>query len=292
MSIREPSKDELRTLWDTGVSLDSAWFKFSPTFDYNSLMALRIHPANDDTLGVKNPRYQELNKGWLPGTWEGRQTKLAIATSSARAYLLGEIYAGRLWAIGFLTLANGFDEPVRVPRQFFLINEGAEPAIHPDIDWGSEELKAGSNSYFDIRILRPPVSHNDELIDWNTIPRNVNDEPLEWIAGPENASNKSAEELQSKTASQLPSETAPTTLNPTRPIGRPNRSDAIRSKVRELWKTDEKFRGMPNRLDQAEEIRARMWGEDKRYFDKMPGHRTSTIIRIIGEVVNQPEESA
>src|SRR3974377_443003 len=117
MSIPEPSICQLKTLWESGTPLDDAWVEFARFFDRYALRALRTYPANDaSVLGLDHPRYKELSKGWLPPTWDARQRKLAITTESERSNLLDELYADRLWAIGFRTLPNGFDEVVRVPR--------------------------------------------------------------------------------------------------------------------------------------------------------------------------------
>lgn len=156
------SEVELREMWESGVPLDTAWVEFARFFDQFSLKALRTHPINDaDVLGLNHPRYQQLKKGWLPQTLEGRQKKLEITTRNERANLLGDIYTGRLWAIGFRTLPSGFDEPVRVPRQMFFVGEEQEQADHPAIHWSKGELTVGSDSYFDIRVVQAPVSTNE-----------------------------------------------------------------------------------------------------------------------------------
>jgi hypothetical protein len=72
--------------------------------------------------------------------------------------------------------------------------------------------------------------------------------------------------------------------------GRPNKRDQIRSKVKALWK-DPFFRAIPNRTDQAREVRARLFDENARHLDDMQGYRTTQIKRIIGEVANKPTET-
>ena len=109
--MSEGDSNDLKALWEAAVPLDEAWIEFAVFFDRFALRALRTYPANDsDVLGTDHPRYIELNKGWLPSTWEGRLKKLAITIEGERNHLLGEIYSGHLWAIGFLTLPNGFDQ--------------------------------------------------------------------------------------------------------------------------------------------------------------------------------------
>src|SRR6266436_3682347 len=101
MFTPEPSRDQLLALWESGIPLDSAWIEFAVFFDRFTHRALHTHPANDPDLLEPDPRYKELSKGWLPRTWEDRQKKLVITTQNERIHLLGEIYAGQLWAIGF-----------------------------------------------------------------------------------------------------------------------------------------------------------------------------------------------
>lgn len=269
MSITELSKNELRALWEAGVPLDSAWVEFAKFFDRFALMALRTHPNNDpDVLDLDHPRIKDLSKGWLPKSWEGRQKKLAITTRNERTCLLGEIYSGRLWAIGFRTLASGFDEPVRIPRQLFFVNEGATPEIHPDIDWDKEALRAGDNSCFDIRIVEPPVPDSESV---------EASQPQPTIEQPD-------------VAPALPPKLANAFKTKTRRMGRPGSRGEIHDKVKELL-SDAAFRAIPHRIDQAREVRARLCGEAARHRDDMPNYRSTFIQRIIGEVANQPEQS-
>lgn len=245
------SEVELRELWESGVSLDSAWVEFACFFDQFALRALRTHPNNDPDILHGDSRYQEL-KDWLPKVWEGRQVKLKIITKNERANLLGEIYTGRLWAIGFRTLANGSDELVRVPRQLFFVDDEGERANQPDIYWNKAELTVGSDSYFDIRIIDASVSTN------------------EAPCGQGDDSPKKTENVA--------------------PVGRPNTSDEIREMVEELWKSDPSFQSLPDRTAQAGEVRARLLGEDARDAHDLVGYNTSTIIKIIGQVLNEPRK--
>ena len=244
------SEVELRELWESGVPLDWAWVEFAPFFDHFALRALRKHPINDADIS-DHPRYQQL-KDWLPKTWETRQLKLKIIMKNERANLLGEIYTGRLWAIGFRTLANGSDELVRVPRQLFFVDDEGEQANRPDIYWNKAELTVGSDSYFDIRIIDAPISTN------------------EAPCGQGDDSPKKTESVA--------------------PVGRPNTSDEIREMVEELWKSDPSFQALPDRTAQAGEVRARLVSKDARNAHDMVGYNTSTIIKIIGQVLNEPEK--
>ncbi len=157
---QKSSGDELKALWESGVSLNSAWIEFAKFFDRFSYTALCTHPANDpDVRSLAEPRYIELFTGsWLPRTWEARQRKLASTTKNERIYLLGEIYAGQLWAIGFRTLPTGCDKLTRVPRQHFFFDEAEGREQGPEIHWSKGELTVDGISYFDIRVVRCPVA--------------------------------------------------------------------------------------------------------------------------------------
>jgi hypothetical protein len=275
MPIREWSKDELQDLWESGIPLDDAWVEFAHFFDRYALTALRTHPANDpDVLGLDNPRYQELNKGWLPRTWEARQKKLAMTTESERGILVDEIYAGRLWATGFRTLLSGFDEPVRVPRQLFLTSEGSKLQMPVNIDWGRAELTDGVVRYFDIRVLRSPVATNESP--------EVHLRSTLAVAEPSLVSAPALE----VSASEDPKPAQAPPGSGARG-GKPNKSNQIRRKVEELWR-DPLFRAIPNRTHQARKVRAHLCGENTRHLDEMQGYRTTQIKRLIGEVASKP----
>jgi len=270
--VSELHSNNLKALWETGVPLNEAWIEFAVFFDHFALRALRTYPENDaSVLGTDHPRYIELKKGWLPPSWEGRRKKLAITMEGERHHLLGEIYSGNLWAIGFITLPSGTDEPVRVPRRLFFAKNGEDRAIRPDIDWDAEELKDGDRCYFDVRIIRHPVWANVAIQASQPEVRGA--APL---AVPETSDPQAHPESVSP-----PRETS------SRKEGRPNMRDRIRAKVEELWNSDPHFRQIPHRIDQAREIRARLAGEGSRHRDDMPGYRSTSIQRIIGRIANQ-----
>jgi hypothetical protein len=253
LSDFEPNR--LKALWEAGVPLDEAWIEFASIFDRFAHRALRTDPANDpDVLGIDHPRYKELSKGWLPPTLEGRQKKLAITTKNERTRLLGEIYAGHLWAIGFRTLENGDDEAVRVPRQRFYVDEDGELSPPIKINWSKGELVSSDAIYFDVYVVQPPAS--DAAL------RSIND---------------------SSNAASGPSPILPTEVANASGAGRPNTNKEIRAKTRELWK-EANFREIKSRIEQAREVRAQLLGETHRSTDDMPNYKSTVIGRIIGEV--------
>jgi len=118
------------------------------------LSALRTHPNNDSNL-ADHPQYPNI-KNWLPKTWEAREKKFETVRDSERSSLLDQIYDGQLWAIGCRTLADGNDEFVRVPRQHFFTDYDGERDTRPRIYWSKGELAVGTDSYFDIHVVRAP----------------------------------------------------------------------------------------------------------------------------------------
>lgn len=149
-------------LWKTGVPLDSAWIEFAEFLDAFAVRALHTDPCNDvDVLGLDHPRYRQMSKGWLPMSSDGRTRKLEITTRNERINLLHEIYVGRLWAIGYRFLPDGTDELTRVPRHGFFVDETGVRDGWPDIHWSKGQLTVGSASYFDIRVVRPPLSKSE-----------------------------------------------------------------------------------------------------------------------------------
>ena len=149
---------DLRSLHHSGVRLDDAWVFHAAFFDAFAYRALRTDPANDaDVLGLEHSQYKQLSKGWLPRTAAARRKKLELVKQSERANLFDRIHIGELWALGSRTLDDGSDEVVRVPRQHFFLDEEKEE-VFQHINWKKGELRVGSESYFDIRIIEPPAS--------------------------------------------------------------------------------------------------------------------------------------
>jgi hypothetical protein len=189
--------------------------------------------------------------GWLPPSWEGRHKKLEIVTHNERINLLNKIYDGELWAIGFRTMTNGFDERTRVPRQHFFVDERPDRVQWPDIHWGKGELRIGADSYFDIRIVRTPVDTAE--------------------ASPPSVDLRANRDTDSAQASSR-----------TVRVGRPREKDRIVEAIEKLW-PDPSFQALENRTQQARELRARLRGEHARDKDQMQGYKTSTLARLIGE---------
>lgn len=249
------STGNLRSLWETGAPLDDAWIAFTESFlDRFSLKMLRTHPSNDVGF-ADDPRFQRPGD-WLPRTWEGREEKLKITREVERSHLLDELYAGRLWAIGFVIKPNGFDEPTRVPRDLFFLDYNRERPDQPQINWSKSELIGRGVSYFDIRVVRSP--EQGEPVDDET-----GDHPVRAEASDE---------------------------SPNKPqTGRPSTKDTISAEVERLLDNPE-FLKLPNRTVQAREVRARLVGEEARNDDDRIGYKTSVIARIIGEVITRPSE--
>ncbi|MGE0621629.1 MAG: hypothetical protein AB7I04_01825 [Pseudomonadales bacterium] len=227
-----------------------------------SFHALHVHPYNDSDLS-DHPRWEQL-RGWLPPTWEGRQLKLKIVTENGRSLLLDSIYRGELWAIGFVTKPGGFDVPMRIPREYFFVDYDHEGGEIPDraefydkgglefgrgsIHWRKGELIVEDTTYFDIRVVRPPPDT----------------EAYEEQEGVPNGLARRERSAQG---------------------GRPNSSREI-AEMAEVLLEDPEFLNLPDRKEQARELRARLFGEDARYQDHRPGYGTDHIRRIIGRVAN------
>ena len=262
MPVSKTAKNSLLALWESGVPLDSASIEFHPFLDSFAIRALRTHPANDPDVLADDPRYKELCKGWLTGTWEARQKKLATTTKSGRVHLLGEIYAGNLAAIGFRTRADGSDELVRVPRQYFFFDEAGEREQRPDIHWGKGELTAGVTSYFDIRIVRAPVE-------------------VEQPTAPASAAKAARAERRSEVT--RPKSKANNHPEPSRRKNvrgrRKTRHDVVRA-FRKLWRTKPTFRTLRVK-EMVPEVRAEILGENARHEERS-GYRSSSMAKTIG----------
>lgn len=250
MAKRTTIHPDVAVLWESGEPLSSAWLTFAAFVDPFDLQALKVDPDDpdnpeDEEYLRKHPRYEQI-KHWLPSTREARLRKLQSTTRNLRVDLLNAIYAGELWAIGRRSLADGFDEPARVPRERFYFDE--ENDIWPGIDWDKAALPDDAESYLDVRIVHATIESAES-------------EPTHAGDTAESQTTKGAW------------------------VGRPNKSDQIREMVEELWKSGE-FQGLRNRLEQAEEVRARLKGKKARHHHEMAGYKDSTIMRIIGEVAS------
>jgi len=75
--------------------------------------------------------------------------------------------------------------------------------------------------------------------------------------------------------------------------GRPNTQELVTTEVTWLIENDPKFMAMPNRTDQAREVRVRLKGEDHRLSDDLAGMKTDTLKRWIGAALKaNPKPSA
>ena len=143
---------EFTDLWQSGIELDQAWLKHSPTVEPFDLVALRTHPDNDD--GIRgNPRY-ELLGDWLPPTYEARQAKLNETVDDLRHYLLTLLYEGNLRAIGCLVCKVRKDAKVLIPRAYFFYPRENGSALKR-IDWKKGVLSAEGRLFSAIRVVQP-----------------------------------------------------------------------------------------------------------------------------------------
>jgi hypothetical protein len=202
MPIWEPSKTQLKTMWEAGDPLDSAWAQFAVLSGPVAPMASSAHPTKGITFGV------------------GRQDPVQTIKSnkkSDRAHLLDAIYAGRLSAIGFQRLRDGSDELVQIPKEYFSYGDARKrqhASDRPNIRWASGELTIAGTSYFDVRIFRAPLSADELLLSKTMGGR-------ESVAAP----------VQRRIMKR--SETTK---------GRPNTSHLIAKTAQKMWKTDLRFR--------------------------------------------------
>lgn len=68
--------------------------------------------------------------------------------------------------------------------------------------------------------------------------------------------------------------------------GRRNVRRRIMSKAVELWRTDEKFRKLRNRTEQAREVKEHVLGKEARDADDMPECKLASAVRWVGEALN------
>jgi hypothetical protein len=150
MSIWEPSKDQLKAMWEAGEPLDSAWAEFKVLCDPIAQLPSSSHPTKGFTFGLGDQRSRK------PKSTKRRD----------RTNVLDAIHAGQLWAIGLLVLRGGPQELVHIPSEYFAYGE-AKNRKHlldgPEISWGKGELTVSGMSYSDIRIFRAPNSGNESV---------------------------------------------------------------------------------------------------------------------------------
>jgi len=291
MTVPQPSADELLRLWQSGVPLDAAWVHFAIFYDDFAHRALRTHPDNDaDVLGLDHPRYKELCKGWLPKTWEARVKKQAITRKNERIHLLGEIYAGRLWAIGLRTSDLHADR-VRVPPELFRVNKHGALTRPRGIGWTDERLTTAEESFFHVRVVSSPTANqtaDDSSAALVKFP-NTNNESgslppeIDRMLGEFKSAGESHIDLtvvRPRTEDQkIQSADNPRVTR----AGRPPIDPRIRPKVEQLWKLAN-FREIKSRTEQAEEVRAQILGEEYRDRHDTPNFKSARIVRIIGQV--------
>lgn len=265
-------------LWSTGTPLSDAWIEMSrEDFNRKKWRALQRSPVNDfdyvDTI--------ELG-GWLPQTLEGRLGKLKLIEQLEKSDLFARLFEGGLWAIGYRTKPLREDEPSLVPRDLFHI-DAPDDLSALVTNWAKGEVQFGSESFFDVRVVRAPVGGLDsELL--HAPKRSGEDIPplqdkVAFVTQEGSGSSVSPQTLKSQEPDPKP--------NAKR--GRPNKKERVQEMALKLWKTDEAFRAMGNRVDQAREVKARLLGEEFRHADEMAGYKLEVVIRSIGEVLHEAE---
>jgi len=84
-----------------------------------------------------------------------------------------------------------------------------------------------------------------------------------------------------------PDSPKPVVISEQRGPGRPNTRDQIKACIRGL-RASEKFVSLPNRTRQAEEVRAKLLGEEYRYASDMANYKDDSIKRLIKHVLEEP----
>jgi len=248
MSAAKSSDDQLPALWEAGIPLDSAWITFGKSFD----------------LSTAKPRNSTL-RGLIPETREGRRQKALVTTINGRGHLLDEIYAGRLWAIGFRTLASGSDKIVRVPvRHFFSVN-GVRPAI--DIHWDKDELTVDGTEYFDIRVVRNPLRP---------------DRKLARTSASERSPRSKAKRSQKNPGRRIKRASTPKRKAARKNVGgRPNTSREIRKTFQKMLSETPECADLPHKT-LIGDVREALFGKGSRDIEKR-GFKYSAMDKIIGQ---------
>jgi hypothetical protein len=152
MGISDPSREQLKALWDSGVPLESAWDALAVLFDRLAQIPVSTRPTEDPGIvfGTELPRYPEFRRSLR----RSRQARV-VTSRNKRLRLFEALYAEHLWAIGFRTLSVGSEELMRLPRQHFQFEKGVGSDIR--IDWDTSELTVGATTYGDIRVVPAPT---------------------------------------------------------------------------------------------------------------------------------------
>ncbi len=268
MSAAKSSDDQLPALWEAGIPLNDAWIEFARFFDSFAYRALRTYPANDPDVLARDPRYEQL-QGWLPKTWKARKEKLLVTTTNERANLLDEIYANRLWAIGFQTLPSGSDELVRVPHRHFLFVNGVGPAVA--MNWDRGELTVDGTTYFDIRVVRNPLRP---------------DRKLARTSASERSPRSKAKKSQSNPGRRIKRASTPKTKAGRKNVGgRPNTSREIRKAFRKMLSETPACADLPHKT-LIGDVREALFGKGSRDIEK-PGYKYSPMDKIIGQELSE-----
>lgn len=252
MAASKVSDDQLPVLWEAGIPLGSAWITFGKSFDPST--ARRAHGQ------LLAP---------VPKTREGRSQKVLVTTISERAHLLDEIYAGRLWAIGSLTLASGSDKLVRILPRYFRSVDGVMPAIC--INWDRAELTVDGKTYAEIRVVRSPLEHDRKRARTSTSER---------------SRPSRVKKSQSNPARQIKRSSFPNRKTRIKNVGgRPNTSKEIEKVTLKLLLKNPELANLPIK-QLVPHVRAEMLGEDKRNAEEK-NYKSSSMAKSVGRGVQE-----
>ena len=231
---------------------------FNPTADE----PLHTSTANDKDVLAGYPSSGEM-RDQLPETLVGRRQRLLVTAINERSRLLGEIHAGRLWALGIRRPPGGSDEIVRVPREHFLFVDGVGPDIV--INWDSNRVTADRTTYFEVRVVRVPLSPARSL---------------------RSASGRERRALKAKASADKSIRIAKR-LKDRRKANRPKKVGGRRNTSREIQRVFRKLLSERPELQNClikrlvGEVRAAILGKDRRN-EEVPGYKSSSMAKIIG----------
>jgi hypothetical protein len=256
MSIREPSKDKLRTMWEAGEPLNSAWAEFAVLFDRAAQIPVSTHPTKGIRFFADDQNTGELHAPRNPKT--ARQTR--GTRSRERSHMSAQICAGRLWAIGMRIVSTGADELVRIPSGHFRLDKKEGPqgsSVRSRIQWDKGQLLAGDIRYTEIRVFPGPRSGYESF------------EPQ----------IQDAADVRHRSVTAKPRKTKrPKTIK-----GRPNTSRDIGATARRLWKTNLKFRALSLKA-MVNKVRAEILGENCR-GQEIVGYKSSSMEKTISRAL-------